>query len=100
MIQNLIEKKDIEFDKKIYNIKIYIDIDKVCIDLEQKYNSESKYFINKFNLEEIKNLDDHFNVQTIDKIIDIIDDLELLDKKITIEGGKFEFDFSFKKNKY
>ena len=85
MIQNLIEKKDIEFDKKIYNIKIYIDIDKVCIDLEQKYNSESKYFINKFNLEEIKNLDDHFNVQTIDKIIDIIDDLELLDKKITIE---------------
>ena len=89
-----IEKRDIKIKDKIYNIKFYIDGNKLVVEIEK---GESK-FSNKYELEKLKEFELLLNPKTLQDAIEEIKDL--LDKQFSIEekGKNLELIFPHKRH--
>lgn len=89
-----IEKRDIKIKDKIYNIKFYIDGNKLVVEIEK---GESK-FSNKYELEKLKKFELLLNPKTLQDAIEEIKDL--LDKQFSIEekGKNLELIFPHKRH--
>ena len=89
-----IEKRDIKIKDKIYNIKFYIDGNKLVVEIEK---GESK-FSNKYELEKLKEFELLLNPKTLQDAIEEIKDL--LDKQFSIEekGKNLELIFPHRRH--